>query len=49
MDPLLDSAPPESLQGESSFKDQFKNRMHRSAFWARCLRQAVALGQKDMM
>ncbi|KAB1214575.1 Pyridine nucleotide-disulfide oxidoreductase domain-containing protein 2 [Morella rubra] len=49
MDPLLDSAPPESLQGLSSFKDRFNNRMHKSAFWACCLRQAMTLGQKDIV
>ncbi|KAM1529277.1 hypothetical protein ACFX1Z_018502 [Malus domestica] len=51
MDPLLDSAPPESLQCESScsVSDRFKNKMHNSMFWARCLRQAAALGQKDFV
>ncbi|XP_041009134.1 pyridine nucleotide-disulfide oxidoreductase domain-containing protein 2 [Juglans microcarpa x Juglans regia] len=49
MDPLLDSAPPESLQGVFSLKDQLKNRMHKSAFWARFLRQAMTLGQKDIV
>ncbi|BBH07925.1 FAD/NAD(P)-binding oxidoreductase family protein [Prunus dulcis] len=50
MDPLLDSAPPESLQCESSCSvgDRIKNKMHNSMFWARCLRQAATLGQKDM-
>ncbi|KAL6273946.1 hypothetical protein ACE6H2_024638 [Prunus campanulata] len=51
MDPLLDSAPPESLQCESSCSvgDRIKNKMHNSMFWARCLRQAATLGQKDMV
>ncbi|KAM4118154.1 hypothetical protein ACB094_02G179200 [Castanea mollissima] len=49
MDPLLDSAPPESLQGVSSFKDRFKNGIQKSSFWAHCLRQAITLGQKDMV
>ncbi|GMY11527.1 pyridine nucleotide-disulfide oxidoreductase domain-containing protein 2-like [Fagus crenata] len=49
LDPLLDSAPPESLQGVTSFKDRFKNKTHKSAFWARFLRQAITLGQKDMV
>ncbi|XP_068344069.1 uncharacterized protein [Pyrus communis] len=51
MDPLLDSAPPESLQCESScsVSDRFKNKMHNLMFWARCLRQAAALGQKDFV
>ncbi|KAJ0039956.1 hypothetical protein Pint_28281 [Pistacia integerrima] len=49
MDPLLDSAPPELLQGISSFNDRLKNKIHNSAFWARCLRQAFSMGQKDMV
>ncbi|KAG2724826.1 hypothetical protein I3760_01G036200 [Carya illinoinensis] len=49
MDPLLDSAPPESLQGVFSLKNQLKDRMHKSAFWARFLRQAMTLGQKDIV
>lgn len=49
MDPLLDATPPESLQGVSSFHDKLSNKMYKSAFWARCLRQAVSLGQKDMV
>ncbi|KAG2239129.1 hypothetical protein Bca52824_089989 [Brassica carinata] len=49
MDTLLDTAPPESLQGDSSFNDKLSNRLHKSAFWARCLRQAASLGQKDMV
>ncbi|CAN6916046.1 unnamed protein product [Brassica oleracea] len=49
MDTLLDAAPPESLQGDSSFNDKLSNKLHKSAFWARCLRQAASLGQKDMV
>lgn len=49
MDPLLDSPPPESLQYDSSFNDRFKDKLHKSAFWSRLLRQAVSLGQKDMV
>ncbi|KAJ4912363.1 FAD/NAD(P)-binding oxidoreductase family protein [Raphanus sativus] len=49
MDTLLDTAPPESLQGDSSFNDKLSNKLHKSAFWARCLRQAASLGQKDMV
>ncbi|CAH2078962.1 unnamed protein product, partial [Thlaspi arvense] len=48
MDPLLDATPPESLQGVSSFNDKLSNKLYKSAFWARCLRQAACLGQKDM-
>ncbi|KAJ0236660.1 hypothetical protein HA466_0253670 [Hirschfeldia incana] len=49
MDTLLDEAPPESLQGDSSFNEKMSNKLHKSAFWARCLRQAASLGQKDMV
>ncbi|XP_062010843.1 uncharacterized protein LOC133727254 [Rosa rugosa] len=51
MDPLLDSAPPESSQGASSatFGDRLKDKMHKSMFWAQLLRQAAVLGQKDMV
>ncbi|VVB18334.1 unnamed protein product [Arabis nemorensis] len=49
MDPLLDATPPESLQDVSSFTDKLSNKMYNSAFWARCLRQAASLGQKDMV
>ncbi|KAL5557288.1 hypothetical protein UlMin_039524, partial [Ulmus minor] len=49
MDPLLDSPPPESSQRDSSFKDRFKDKIHKSAFWTQLLRQAASLGQKDMV
>ncbi|KDP39472.1 hypothetical protein JCGZ_05153 [Jatropha curcas] len=49
MDPLLDSPPPESLQNVASFNDRLKDKIQKSAFWARCLRQAFTLGQKDMV
>ncbi|XVF62032.1 hypothetical protein PTKIN_Ptkin08bG0184400 [Pterospermum kingtungense] len=49
MDPLLDSPPPESLQGISSLQDRFKNKVHNSAFWARLLQQAASLRHKDMV
>ncbi|XP_010550783.1 PREDICTED: pyridine nucleotide-disulfide oxidoreductase domain-containing protein 2-like [Tarenaya hassleriana] len=49
MDPLLDVPPPESLHGDSSLNDRLSNKMYKSAFWARCLRQAASLGQKDMV
>ena len=51
MDPLLDSAPPELSQDGSSgsFGDRLKDKMHKSMFWAQILRQAAALGQKDMV
>ncbi|KAM7529714.1 hypothetical protein LguiB_033124 [Lonicera macranthoides] len=49
MDPLLDSSPPETLQGNPSFSSRMKNKLHKSDFWAQCLRRAVSLGQKDMV
>ncbi|KAJ4851469.1 hypothetical protein Tsubulata_014138 [Turnera subulata] len=50
MDPLLDSAPPESSPSESlSFNDRFRDKMHKSVFWARFSRQALSLGQKDLV
>ncbi|XP_057434899.1 uncharacterized protein LOC130727704 isoform X1 [Lotus japonicus] len=49
MDLVLDSPPPESLQHKSSLNEQLKNKIQNSVFWARCLRQASSLGQKDMV
>ncbi|WCJ24909.1 Pyridine nucleotide-disulfide oxidoreductase domain-containing protein 2 [Euphorbia peplus] len=45
MDLFLDSPPPELSKNASSFKEKIQ----RSTFWARCLRQAASLGQKDMV
>ncbi|RVW51843.1 Pyridine nucleotide-disulfide oxidoreductase domain-containing protein 2 [Vitis vinifera] len=33
MDPLLDSPPPETMQGLSSFNDRIKNNVRKSVFW----------------
>ncbi|MCL7038928.1 hypothetical protein MKW94_025707 [Papaver nudicaule] len=50
MDLLLDSPTPESLHGDrSSFAERLKNKMQKSAFWSRCLREAMSMGQKDMV
>ncbi|XP_022870339.1 pyridine nucleotide-disulfide oxidoreductase domain-containing protein 2-like isoform X2 [Olea europaea var. sylvestris] len=49
MDPLLDSSPPESLQGISSFNARMKSKLQKSVFWAHCLRRALVLGQKEMV
>ncbi|KAK3017162.1 hypothetical protein RJ639_007837 [Escallonia herrerae] len=49
MDPLLDSSTPETLQGSSSFNARMKNKLHKSDFWAHCLRRALSLGQQDMV
>ncbi|KAK0605871.1 hypothetical protein LWI29_031669 [Acer saccharum] len=46
---LLDSHPPETLHGDSSFKDQMQDRLQKSVFWACCMRHIVSLGQKDMI
>ncbi|KAF6166655.1 hypothetical protein GIB67_005517 [Kingdonia uniflora] len=49
MDSLLDSPTPETLRGVPSYADQVRDKIQKSAFWACCLRQALFLGQKDMM
>ncbi|GMN26303.1 hypothetical protein TIFTF001_046045 [Ficus carica] len=49
MDPLIDSPPPESSQYISSFSDRFNDRIHKSVFWTRFLRQALSFGQKDLV
>ncbi|CAA3017165.1 pyridine nucleotide-disulfide oxidoreductase domain-containing 2-like isoform X1 [Olea europaea subsp. europaea] len=49
MDPLLDSSPPETLQGISSFNARMKSKLQKSVFWAHCLRRALVLGQKEMV
>ncbi|XP_022896300.1 pyridine nucleotide-disulfide oxidoreductase domain-containing protein 2-like isoform X2 [Olea europaea var. sylvestris] len=49
MDPLLDSSPPETLQGISSFNGRMKSKLQKSVFWAHCLRRALVLGQKEMV
>lgn len=49
MDPLLDSSTPETLQGDSSFNSRMKNKLHKSDFWAHCMRRALCLGQKEML
>ncbi|GMN26316.1 hypothetical protein TIFTF001_046044 [Ficus carica] len=49
MDFLLDSTPPESLHGDSSFKSQLRGKWQKSVFWASCLKHALSLGQKDMV
>ncbi|KAJ6907263.1 pyridine nucleotide-disulfide oxidoreductase domain-containing protein 2 [Populus alba x Populus x berolinensis] len=48
MDPLLDSPPPETAQNGASFNDRLKDKLRKSAFWARFMRQALSLGQKDL-
>ncbi|KAJ4963787.1 hypothetical protein NE237_023726 [Protea cynaroides] len=49
MDFLLDSPTPETLHEVRSFGDQMRDKLQKSAFWVRCLQQALALGQKDMV
>jgi hypothetical protein len=49
MDPLLDSPPPETAQNGASFNDRLKDKLRKSAFWASFMRQALSLGQKDLV
>ncbi|KAL9341080.1 hypothetical protein Peur_067299 [Populus x canadensis] len=49
MDPLLDSPPPETAQNGTSFNDRLKDKLRKSAFWASFMRQALSLGQKDLL
>ncbi|KAF5182695.1 Pyridine nucleotide-disulfide oxidoreductase domain-containing protein [Thalictrum thalictroides] len=49
MDSLLDSPPPETLREIPSLTDSMKDKLKKSVFWARCLRQALSLGQRDMV
>ncbi|KAA8531883.1 hypothetical protein F0562_006400 [Nyssa sinensis] len=49
MDFLLDSPPPETSHEVSSFNDRLRDRLQKSVFWARCLRQVLSMGQKDMV
>ncbi|KAL9378525.1 hypothetical protein Peur_029860 [Populus x canadensis] len=49
MDPLLDSPPPETAQNGASFNDRLKDKLRKSAFWAGFMRQALSLGQKDLV
>ncbi|KAJ8443688.1 hypothetical protein Cgig2_019670 [Carnegiea gigantea] len=46
---LWDSTPPEILAGSSSFTEWLKDKLNKSLFWARFLRHAFSLGQKDMV
>ncbi|KAG6766813.1 hypothetical protein POTOM_027987 [Populus tomentosa] len=49
MDPLLDSPPPETAQNGASFNDRLKDKLRKWAFWASFMRQALSLGQKDLV
>ncbi|XP_011025784.1 PREDICTED: pyridine nucleotide-disulfide oxidoreductase domain-containing protein 2 [Populus euphratica] len=49
MDPLLDSPPPETAQNGASFNDRLKGKLRKWAFWASFMRQALSLGQKDLV
>ncbi|KAG6577207.1 Pyridine nucleotide-disulfide oxidoreductase domain-containing protein 2, partial [Cucurbita argyrosperma subsp. sororia] len=49
MDLLLDSPTPEILHDISSLKHRLGDKLKNSAFWAKCLRSALSLGQKDMV
>lgn len=49
MDPLLDSPPPETAQNGATFNERLKDKLRKSAFWASFMRQALSLGQKDLV
>ncbi|KAE8649186.1 hypothetical protein Csa_014853 [Cucumis sativus] len=49
MDILLDSPTPETMHGVSSLKYRLEDKLEKSAFWAKCLRSALSLGQKDLV
>ncbi|KAJ6740087.1 PHYTOENE DEHYDROGENASE [Salix purpurea] len=49
MDPLLDSPPPETTQNGASSNDRLKDKFRKSVFWASFMRQALSLGQKDLV
>ncbi|KAK4772146.1 hypothetical protein SAY86_013921 [Trapa natans] len=46
---LLDSHPPEFQHEVPSFSDRMRSRVQKSVFWARCLRQILSMGQKNVM
>ncbi|CAA7393698.1 unnamed protein product [Spirodela intermedia] len=49
MDSLLDTPTPEINHSDLPFTSQMKDKLQKSAFWFRCLREAVQLGQKDSL
>lgn len=49
MDPLIDSSPPETHQGVSSFNARLKHKLQKSEFWAHCLHQSVSMGQQGLV
>ncbi|KAJ3674449.1 hypothetical protein LUZ60_005065 [Juncus effusus] len=50
MDFIIDSAPPEIMHENSkSLVDKMKEKIHKAAFWSRCLQHVSQLGQKDMV
>ena len=49
MDPLIDSSPPETHQGVSSFNARLKHKLQKSEFWAHCLHQSVTMGQQGLV
>lgn len=50
VDILLDSPTPEiSRKYDASFTNRVKDTIHKSVFWGRCFRNAVGLGQKDLV
>lgn len=50
VDTLLDSPTPEiSRKCGALFTHRVKDTIHKSVFWGRCFRNAVGLGQKDLV
>ncbi|KAL5557290.1 hypothetical protein UlMin_039526 [Ulmus minor] len=49
MDFVLDSRPPETFRGDSSFSNRIRDKWQKAAFWGSCLRHALSLGQKDVV
>ncbi|KAK9108854.1 hypothetical protein Sjap_016914 [Stephania japonica] len=49
MESVLDSPPPESLRGGQWFAESLRDKMEKSAFWARILMQARSFKQEDIV
>ncbi|XP_078430454.1 FAD/NAD(P)-binding oxidoreductase family protein [Wolffia australiana] len=47
MDSLLDKPTPEIIRDDPSIASRMKDKLQKSAFWFRCFREAVRLGQRD--
>ena len=47
MDSLLDTPTPEVIRDDLPMASRMKDKLQKSGFWFRCLREAVHLGQMD--